>query len=261
MFPELTLEMPGGKTRARIAPTRGGIVTSLVVDSTELLYLDRESFNDPARNVRGGIPLLYPFCGLLENNHFAAAGTTMPQHGFARNQPWKVLKHSADSLELEMESSAQIRAVFPYAFTLRKKITLSPRGLRIALTTQNESDLAMPLSPGWHPYFPCAPEDKERVSGNVPGMEPGCIRDSGTDGGLPAPGDGRVAFQIPGLGELRLSFSPEMRHLQLWTLPGKPFVCIEPFHGPPNTINTPRALMVAPGESTVLWMEIGKLGG
>lgn len=256
MFPELPLELSGAPARALIAPRRGAIVTSLSVNSTELLYLDRDTFSDPARSVRGGIPLLYPFCGRLDEERFLAAGTTMPQHGFARNQPWTVLEHGGDTLNLEMDSSADVRQAFPYDFTLRSKFLLSPRGLRIELTTHNRSDRPMPLSPGWHPYFPCAPESKEQVRGNIPGMEPGCIRDSGTDGGVVAPPDGRVRIQIPGLPALWLSFSPEMRHVQLWTLPGKPFVCIEPFHGPPNTINGPNAMVVPPGAVQMLWMAI-----
>lgn len=41
-----------------------------------------------------------------------------------------------------------------------------------------------------------------------------------------------------------LSFSPAMRHLQFWSQPGRDFICLEPFYGPNDTVNTDRRLDV-----------------
>ncbi len=42
----------------RICPERGGIVTSFASHGRELLYLDKETFENTEANVRGGIPVL-----------------------------------------------------------------------------------------------------------------------------------------------------------------------------------------------------------
>ena len=55
---------------------------------------------------------------------------------------------------------------------------------------------------------------------------------------------------------LRLSFSPAMRHLQLWSQPGKDFICLEPFYGPNNTVNTDRRHEVPPGQARDFWMRL-----
>ena len=66
-----------GCTQAKIAPARGGLLTSFSVDNTEIFYLDRETFNDVIKNVRGGIPLLFPNAGPLKVSLY-----NLPQHGF-----------------------------------------------------------------------------------------------------------------------------------------------------------------------------------
>ena len=81
---------------AQIVPARGGIVTALAVGGRDLLFLDRATLEDPAKNVRGGIPILFPFAGKLEDERFLPAGTRMKQHGFGRNKPWAVRAQSAE---------------------------------------------------------------------------------------------------------------------------------------------------------------------
>ena len=76
------------------------------------------------------------------------------------------------------------------------------------------------------------------------------------DFGLQPPADGRTRFDVPGLGELRIAFSPAMGHMQFWSQPGKDFVCLEPFWGPNDTVNTERRLEVAPGSARELWMRL-----
>ena len=88
MFEESTIQH--GEVLAKVAPNRGAIVTSLVVAGREVLYLDRQTFTDPSKNVRGGIPVLFPFAGKLSDGVFQPANTKMNQHGFGRNLPWTV---------------------------------------------------------------------------------------------------------------------------------------------------------------------------
>ena len=47
-----------------------------------------------------------------------------------------------------------------------------------------------------------------------------------------------------------------MRHLQLWSQPGKDFICLEPFYGPNNTVNTERRCDIPAGQARDFWMRI-----
>jgi galactose mutarotase-like enzyme len=84
-----TLTLVSGETLVELVPARGALVTRLAVAGVELLYLDRATLADPSKNVRGGIPILFPFAGRLEGDRFTAvrpggAPKIKKQHGFCR---------------------------------------------------------------------------------------------------------------------------------------------------------------------------------
>jgi len=251
---EVPLEQDG--VCARVAPARGALVTAVTVAGRELLFMDRGTLEDPARSVRGGIPLLFPFAGRLAGDRLVHAGTIMKQHGFARNKAWQVVGRGRSQLRLVLEDDAETRAVYPHAFRVEHTVTLLPRGLELALAIHNRGPAPMPVAPGWHPYFPCPSADKPRVRPlSVAAIDPARFTpDAEFDFGVTAPADGRADFDVPGLGHLSLSFAREMRFLQCWGLPGRDFICLEPFLGPNDAINTSARLDVPAGASRRLWM-------
>ncbi len=252
-FPTIRLSL--GDVSVEVVPNRGALATSVNVGGRELLFLDRDSLEDSSRNVRGGIPMLFPFAGKLKDDAFLPAGTRMKQHGFGRNEAWSVLEKRDDFLSLGLEGDGS-RAAYPYPFRAEHGFRVLPRGLQIELLVLNTGDRDLPLSPGWHPYFACPAAEKAHVTGSVEGLERRLGNDAEFDFGVPAPADGRARFQVPGLGTLRLEFSPQMRHLQLWSLPGKDFVCLEPFWGPNDTVNSDRRLTLPAGHGRDLWFRI-----
>jgi len=240
---------------AEVVPDRGALVTALQVGGVDLLYLDRATLEDRSKNVRGGIPLLFPFAGKLVDEIFTLTGTRMKQHGFARNRAWMVTERDATSLRMTLADDADTRAQWPYPFTAHHEVMLLPGGLQLALTIV-AGDQALPVSPGWHPYFAVAAADKPAVRGDVAGLAADRFVADEFDFGVPAPVEGRSRFTVPGLGELRIQASPELRHLPFWSQPGKPFICIEPFFGPAGTVNTERRGWVPAGEARTFWMRI-----
>jgi galactose mutarotase-like enzyme len=254
-FPRLSLAH--ASVAATVVPERGALVASLTVAGHDVLFLDPATLDDPTKNVRGGIPVLFPFAGRLAGEVFTPAGTTMKQHGFGRNRPWTVAEQRADGVRLTLAADDGTRAVYPYEFEADYDVRLLARGLQVELQMRNTGTRPLPVSPGWHPYFNCPAALKDRLSGDVPGLSADRLgNDREFDFGLLPPASGRSRFEVPGLGTLELSFSPVMRHLQLWSLPGRDFVCIEPFFGPENTVNTERRLEVPAGEARELWMRI-----
>jgi len=66
-----------------ICPQRGGIITEFVIDGHEQLFLKKETLYDRSKNVRGGIPVLFPISGQLEEGKYQWEEITyeMPNHG------------------------------------------------------------------------------------------------------------------------------------------------------------------------------------
>ncbi len=254
-------------TKAEVVPSRGAIPTRLTVGGRDVLYMDYDTLGDAAKSVRGGVPLLFPFAGRLPDDRLilpagpgergAPAGTTMKQHGFARDRAWTVAEQREDLVRMTLGDDADTRAQFPWRFRAEHSVRLLGRGMHIELTVENLDVTPMPASPGWHPYFCCPVGQKRELTLDAPGFDLTKItEDAVFDFGLVAPPAGRVRASLPFLGQLDLEFSPRMRHLQLWSQPGKPFVCIEPFWGTAGTINGPERDEIPPGHAHEYWMRI-----
>lgn len=254
-FEEITIQH--ADVEAKVAPGRGALVSALRVENKDVLYLDRASFEDETKNVRGGIPVLFPYAGKLEGGKLKATGTEMGQHGFGRNRPWQSKEQKPWCVRLVlMPEDADLRA-YPFKFIAEQTCTILPRGLEISLCIFNTGDEPVPVSPGWHPYFCCPAAEKSKLRASVAGVDHNQFSNEREfDFGVVAPPSGRAAFEVPQLGALTLSFSPEMRHLQFWSQPGKDFVCLEPFTGPANTINTDKRIDIPPGAARTFWMKI-----
>lgn len=251
------LEMQSGGVSLKVLPERGALVTSLNIRGTELLFVLEESLHDPTRLIRGGIPVMFPFCGSLAEGIFVPSGKQLPQHGFARNMPWRIMDKRSGSLRLRLDSDEETYEGYPYRFRAEQTLLITSDGLQIELQIQNHDSKPMPVAPGWHPYFSCPAGEVHLVDGDLPGLDKRKFSDpKGFDIGIPAPMTSRATFAIPTLGRVALSFSPEMRHVQFWTMPGRDFICIEPFTGPPNYINTPLTPTVPPGAARTFWFRI-----
>ena len=246
-----------GEVACEIAPDRGALVTSLSVASKKLLFLDRSTLEDRKKSVRGGIPILFPFACALDQDTLVATGTRIRKHGFGRDKAWSVEERREGFARLSLLQDAETRDCYPFDYDLDLGVWLLPQGMHMELSMRNRGTRPLPVAPGFHPYFPCPAGSKSRVSGNVPGLAEGSLEDDREfDFGLLPPQDGRTLFSLPGLPSLRLSFSPEMRHIHFWSQVGRDFVCIEPFVGPPNAINTEGRLDVPPGRAKVLFLRI-----
>ena len=113
---------PSSGDRLRVVPERGGLVTEWLCNGREMLYLDQERFADPAKSIRGGIPVLFPICGNLPNDclPLASGDFTLKQHGFARDLPWQIaLLADQSGVMLSLEDSADTRKAYPFGFRIQ----------------------------------------------------------------------------------------------------------------------------------------------
>lgn len=248
-----------------LCPARGGIVTSHVVRGRELLYLDKHTFLDPNANIRGGIPVLFPISGQLQNGEYVWNGRTyqMRNHGVARTEPWEVLRTGdagTASVTLGLTSSPATLASYPFAFELEFTYLLKDGSLHILQKYRNLSREAMPMYPGFHPYFIA---DRKAIAYATDAAR---IHDYNDHQDKPYKGsvdlgglvesvafldarEAAIAFR-PTDRTIRLRYSDAFKYIILWSVEGKPFVCVEPWMALTGELNRRQELvMVEPGET------------
>lgn len=265
-----------GESVVAIAPHRGAIATTFDVGTNRVLFMDLETLRDPTKNVRGGVPVLFPTPGKLANDAWSYAGKTgsMKQHGFARNQAWRVGDRSANSAVLAMESNDETRGQFPWDFAFDMEFTLHGATLRLEQRVTNRGATAMPYGVGFHPYFylPDAEKSRARIAtratrafDNVTKHDvelhgPIDLTQNEVDLHLLDHGSTESSLAWPG-GTVRLRGSAEYTHWVVWTLARRDFVCLEPWTCPGNALNTgDRLLLLPPSETRTSWLEIAYAG-
>jgi len=160
------LRDPDADSTVAIAPARGGIVTRFVVAGRPVLYLDEATLLDPTKNIRGGVPVLFPSPGALTGGRFRSgdAEGQLKQHGFARQRPWRVAAQSPAAVTLALESDDETRAQYPWDFALTMDYALRGARLRVTQRVENRSATPMPFALGFHPYFHVPDGEKSRAS-------------------------------------------------------------------------------------------------
>lgn len=205
-----------------VLSTDGGCLQKFAVDGYDLLYPETLREINGQKKKRGGMPILFPWTGALEN---------YPQHGFARNLKWQKLKVHKDLLKkralLELTDNRETFKIFPYHFRCQLKVELKEKELFYLLTVLNENQKKMPISPGFHPYFKI-PGDFEFLKTNIDGFEPRNYKLTET---LFFPIQS-VEMKIPDLGEIRINYGQEFTRQQaklaVWT-DNQDYLCVEPW--------------------------------
>jgi galactose mutarotase-like enzyme len=245
-----------GETEVTVMPSRGAIVTRVTVGGVDLLYLDQATLASPTGAIRGGIPLLFPFAGELRNGVLTATGTAMPRHGFARRAAWHVTSATSDRISMHLPFDDEAHAQYPFDCHVHQVVTAISGGVQIDLSVENRDARPLPLAPGWHPYFPCPRDRKRECLAQIVPAEDLTAEPLACDVNVLAPSGGRLTFAVPGIGAVTLRFSAQLKTLEVWTLPDADFVCIEPWVGPSNVINTPDRIVVGVRERVVFSMGI-----
>jgi galactose mutarotase-like enzyme len=266
-YPHWEFEHPGHGDLLRLVPERGGLVTGWRCGSEEILYFDAERFADPAKSVRGGIPVLFPICGGLPGDQLPLpqGSFVLPQHGFARDQSWQLGELADGSgVRLQLSDNPATRRVFPFAFELTLELRPEPGALAIGATVTNRSADAMPFSLGLHPYF--AVSDLAGV--HFEGLPERCLNhlsmaEEATSAQIERIGQG-IDLLVRPMGNVRLidqvggrSVELQTSHpldlVVLWSDPPRPMVCLEPWSGPRSAlISGDRRLELASGANMAL---------
>ena len=273
-YPHWEWTDPAGGELLRVVPERGGLVTGWRTGDREVLYFDAERFADPSKSVRGGIPVLFPICGGLPDS-------PLPQHGFARDQSWRLSELAEGSgVQLELSDSPATLALYPYAFGLSLELRPQPGALAISALIENRSTEPMPFSLGLHPYFNVSDLAAVRFEGLpercfnhltmaedstaaqlgrlAEGVDLLVRPEDGTgwaqpirliDGGL----QGKGGHGDQPVSTISLKTNHPLDLVVLWSDPPRPMVCLEPWSGPRLAlISGDRRLVLAPGANMAL---------
>ena len=194
----------------------------------------------------------------------------MKQHGFARDLPWAVERVAVEGgttavAALSLRDTEATRAVFPWSFRVDAVFRLS--GMRLALEVRVENpsrDVHLPFAFGLHPYFLVHDKVGAHVATRATRAFDNVMKREVPFRGFDF-GGGEVDLHLVDHGgteselawadgaRLALRGSPEMKRWVVWSLPGRDFVCVEPWTAPADALNTGDSLIeLAPGESRTL---------
>jgi galactose mutarotase-like enzyme len=268
----IALEDERAGSRVLIAPRRGALVSSFRIGERELLYLDAESFRDPTKNVRGGIPVLFPAPGKLADDRWQWGGRSgsMKQHGFARTLPWQVSELASDAarLTLTLEADETTRAQYPWEFRAELRFELQGTRLRLRFALHNLDRESLPFALGYHPYFLVHDKARARIDTQATRVFDNVSKQIRPFAGFDLTareldlhlldhGSQQAALHWGDATSVTIAASPEFRVWVVWTLTDREFICVEPWSAGGNALNTGEGLTaLAPGEVHEAWIEL-----
>ncbi|WP_413307712.1 aldose epimerase [Bacillus sp. 1P10SD] len=252
----------------KVVPERGGIITNYGVNGEEILFLNKETLYDFKKNIRGGIPILFPISGQLENGEYEWNGAVyqMKNHGVARNHPWEVLDTHIDetkaSITLRLRSNEETRTEYPFDFEVLYTYTLTPDELYIDQAYQNVSGAAMPIYAGFHPYFKTASKNLVYHTDAKTYLDYNDMKTKSIQSSLDLTNkkeslvlldaiEKEISFKLPDRQmSLTMTYGEEFKYVVLWTEQDQEFVCVEPWMAMTDELNQKKELvMVNPGET------------
>jgi galactose mutarotase-like enzyme len=233
-------------------------------------------WNGDAAFWNGRSPILFPIVGKAPDNRLTINGTTyeMNQHGFARRSEFALAEASAITCRYELTASEATRAVYPFEFRLSLTHALANRTLTVTAEVANLDARPLPFGIGFHPAFVWPlPGAQGRPHGVTldNGGEPALVRlENGLrllhrlaspfkgghlvldhsmfvdDAMIFAEGAGHgLVYGAGGGPSLKFHFD-NLPNLALWTKPGAPFLCVEPWHGTAAEIGAGDDIMARP---------------
>jgi galactose mutarotase-like enzyme len=131
----------------------GAEMTRIYSKKTQLEYLWKGAPTFWGRHA----PVLFPIVGQVKNKTYKVDGDDfhLPQHGFARDNEFKLLTQEEDEVTFELTDSDEIAKVYPFKFTLLVNYRLSANELFINYKVINKDDKEIMFSIGGHPAFNC----------------------------------------------------------------------------------------------------------
>ena len=264
------IALAAGDLTATFVPRLGMIGASLTHKGDELLGQRNGLAAYEAKGSTMGIPLLHPWANRLSGLTYEAAGKRveidpdsprvrldpngLPIHGLLAASPhWRAEQRDGGiRASLDFGAHPDLLEAFPFPHTIEHHITLDETSLRIE-TTVKATDVPVPVSFGFHPYFVLGSTDwyvELPVSTHLrldehgiptgetePASEPnGPLGTRSYDDGY---ADVTGPFVLEGGGHrIETTFERGYPYAQVYAPPGQGLICFEPMTAPTNALVT-----------------------
>lgn len=268
-----TLTIENKKLRVKVSPF-GAEIQSIVNQATHLEYLWQAN---PAYWPRHA-PVLFPIVGRLPGDTLQIQDQDFPmkQHGFARDSLFELTNQTEESLQFRLIANEATKKQYPYDFELIIDYTLRGNTVTTRYTIRNPHTDVLPASIGAHPAFnwPLIPGiTKEDHTISFSHEETAKIRQ--LDAGLllsnkfsnPIEGQTlalqdhlfendalifdqlksrKIQYKAANSASIEVIFD-DFPHLGIWTKPGAPFICLEPWQGYSSPVDVAKDFLDKPG--------------
>lgn len=100
-------------------------------------------------------PILFPIVGRLKNDQYSFNQNVykLTQHGFARDQNFKIVSQSTTDVVFELRESELSLPKYPFSFILQNRYSLVENSLNIEYYVSNSDQKDIYFSVGGHPAF------------------------------------------------------------------------------------------------------------
>ena len=165
-----TVEIATSAAIVRVAPATGGAITDVIWRGQSALRATPPAMRSEVRAC-ACYPLV-PYSNRIRDAvlHFAGRDHALAHnfgkhphsiHGVGWQRPWRVARHGADTLLLELDheiTDASARLAWPWPFTASHWLHVQEADgrtiLHATLAIHSAADEAFPFGLGWHPFFP-----------------------------------------------------------------------------------------------------------
>lgn len=211
-------------------------------------------------------PLLFPICGGLKDDKYILEGKeyTLQKHGFTRFLTFELESSDDTSAVFLLKESENTLKQFPYQFELRVIYKLDGKKLSVTYDVKNMSADTMYFSVGAHEGYACPGGIEEY---HIEFEEPQTLDSYILDGNLLEDNSIRIIenskalplkyeyFAVDALVFKNVNFSraslvkndgsrkitvdfPNHDYFLLWTKPRAEYICLEPWCGIPDGVNS-----------------------
>ncbi len=214
-------------------------------------------------------PVLFPIVGRLKDNAYQATGQSysLPQHGFARDMDFSIKETTDNKIAFSLVYNEETLKKYPYKFELQISYLLVGRKLTVSYKVINHQDSEIYFSIGAHPGFTCPLEENEKYEDyylefskpeilNLHVLKDGLISTEtlpylNNEQKIPLYYDlfkndalifknyqsDFISLKHKDKGEIFKFHFKGYPFLGIWSKPG-PFICIEPWYGIADFINS-----------------------
>ena len=257
----------------------GAELSSLKVNDVEYLWHGDEKYWS------GRAPILFPIVGALKEGRMSYQGASyeMAKHGIARHATFDRVATSPTTVSMRLSSDSLSLQQYPWKFELLVHFILNDSGMKICYEVINRDGKPMLFTIGSHPAFALnvnAPSELADYTITIDQNEPlqryslydsGLLGTSGESHDTVFPLSETIfkkdalVFRDIKAESIKLSHHGQTvltvnnggaPHLGIWSKPGAPFVCIEPWLGTCDFIdsdtqfeNKPDLKNLAPGQT------------